>query len=51
MAQTITQTEFEKLPKNEQAFRWQLFIESKGYEKNISKKRLKELSEKFKVKL
>ena len=47
----IKQEDFEKLPANEQAFRWELFIESKGYEKNLTKKRIKEIAEKYKVKL
>jgi hypothetical protein len=47
----ITEKEFDKLPKNEQQFRWALFIESEGYEKNLSKKRIKEIADKFKVKL
>jgi len=47
----ITQTEFEKLPQNEQAFRWALFIESEGYEKNLSKKQIKKIAEKYQVKL
>jgi hypothetical protein len=45
MSKMITQTAFEKLPKNVQAFRWALFIESDGYRKNISKKRIKEIEE------
>jgi len=45
----ITQEEFEKLPMNEQMFRWQLFIESEGYQKNLTKKRIIELKKKFKV--
>ena len=45
----ITQEEFEKLPMNEQMFRWQLFIESEGYQKNLTKKRITELKKKFKV--
>lgn len=44
-------TWFEKLPKNEQSFRWELFIESNGYEKNLSKKRVKEIANKHNVKL
>lgn len=44
-----TQTEFEKLPKNEQSFRWALFIESEGYEKNLSKKRMQEIAKQFNV--
>lgn len=46
-----TQEEFEKLPQNEQAFRWALFIESEGYEKNLSKKQIKKIAEKYQVKL
>ena len=45
----ITQEEFEKLPMNEQIFRWQLFIESEGYAKNLTNKRIAELKKKFKV--
>jgi hypothetical protein len=45
----ITQQEFEKLPMNEQMFRWQLFIESQGYQKKLTKKRITELKKKFKV--
>ena len=47
----ITQSDFEKLPMNEQQFRWALFIESDGYAKNLSKKRIEEIAEKYKVKL
>lgn len=42
-------TEFEKLPENEQAFRWKLFVESEGYKKNLSKKRIKEIAQQYKV--
>ncbi len=45
----ITQQEFEKLPMNEQMFRWALFVESEGYQKNLTKKRITELKKKFKV--
>lgn len=45
----ITSEEFEKLPMNEQMFRWQLFIESEGYQKNLTKKRINELKKQFKV--
>lgn len=47
----ITQSEFEKLPMNEQEFRWALFIESEGYAKNLSKKRIEEIAQKFNVNL
>jgi len=43
------EVDFETLPKNEQAFRWALFIESEGYEKNVSKKRIKEIASKYGV--
>ena len=43
------QVEFETLPKNEQSFRWALFLESEGYKKNISKKRIKEIASKYGV--
>ena len=45
----MEQSEFEKLPQNEQAFRWALFIASEGYEKNLSKKKIKEIAEKYNV--
>ena len=43
------QVDFETLPKNEQAFRWALFIESEGYDKNVSKKRIKEIASEYGV--
>ena len=46
-----TQTEFEKLPENEQAFRWRLFVESNGYEKNLSKKQIKEIAKQYGVEI
>ena len=45
----MTQEEFEKLPKNEQSFRWALFLESEGYRKDISKKRIKEIGNQYGV--
>ena len=51
MENEITQTEFEKLPINEQQFRWALFIESDGYAKNLSKKIVEEIAQKFNVNL
>ncbi len=39
----MTQKDFEKLSKKEQDFRWALFIESNGHQKNISKKLINEL--------
>ena len=47
----VTQSDFEKLPKNEQAFRWALFVESNGYEKNLSKKQIEEIAKKYNVNL
>lgn len=43
--------QFEKLPKNEQAFRWELFILSDGYKKNLSDKKIKQIAKKHNVKL
>jgi hypothetical protein len=43
------QVDFETLPKNEQAFRWALFLESEGYKKNISNKAIKEIAGRFGV--
>jgi hypothetical protein len=51
MENKINLTQFEKLPKNEQDFRWALFIESNGHEKNLSKKRVKEIAEIHGVKM
>jgi len=41
------EVEFGTLPKNEQKYRWALFIESDGYEKRLTNKRVKELSDKY----
>jgi hypothetical protein len=46
----MTQTEFEQLPINEQKFRWALFLESDGYQKKVSKKRIDELKKEFNIK-
>ena len=35
--------EFEKLSIDEQNFRWALFLESNGYKKELSKKRINEI--------
>ena len=43
----MTQKEFEKLSKQEQRFRWALFIDSNGYEKTLSTKRINGLKEKY----
>ena len=45
----MTQTEFEKLPKNEQDFRWALFLESDGHQKLVSKKRIAQLKAEYSV--
>jgi hypothetical protein len=45
----MTQEEFEKLPQNEQEFRWALFRESEGYAKDVSKARIKEIAGKYGV--
>ena len=42
----ITQTEFEQLPKEEQNFRWALFLKSNGYAKNLSEEKIEELRQK-----
>ena len=47
----ISQTEFEKLPENEQAFRWKLFVESNGYQKDLSKKEIEEIAKQYGVTL
>jgi len=49
MENTITPSDFEKLPKNEQEFRWELFLVSEGYKKDLSKKQIKEIADKYKV--
>jgi len=46
----MTQQEFEQLPKNEQKFRWALFLESNGYEKTISDERIQQLKKEYGVK-
>ena len=44
---TISQQEFEKLPKAEQDFRWALFVESNGWEKPVSKTRIQQLRKQY----
>ena len=46
----MTQKEFEKLPKNEQKFRWALFLESDGYEKTVSSDRIEQLKKEYGIK-
>ena len=43
----MTQQEFEKLPKNEQQLRWAIFLESNGFEKELSKEKIEEIKAKF----
>ena len=50
-ADVIEQSKFEKLPKNEQKFRWDLFLESDGYKKNLSKTKIKEIAKNNNVNL
>jgi len=47
----ISQTEFAKLPENEQAFRWKLFVESNGYQKDLSKKEIEKIAKQYGVKV
>jgi hypothetical protein len=47
----MKQTEFEKLPKNVQDFRWALFLESDGYEKEINEVRIQQLAKEYGVDL
>lgn len=42
----MKQTEFEKLSKEEQNFRWALFLKSNGYEKNLSVEKIEKLRQK-----
>ena len=42
----ITQKEFEHLSKEEQNFRWALFLKSNGYQKNLSEQKIEELRQK-----
>ena len=43
----ITGDVFAKLPKNEQDFRWVLFLESDGYKKTISNDRIRQLKKEY----
>jgi hypothetical protein len=45
----ITQQEFEQLPKEEQNFRWALFMTSNGYTKVIPFETIRALREKYLV--
>ena len=46
----MTQTEFEKLPKEEQNFRWALFLKSNGHTRELIQKELDDLKLKYLVK-
>ena len=39
----ITDKEFKDLSKEEQNFRWALFLKSNGYEKNLSEEKIEQL--------
>jgi len=43
----VTENEFEKLPKEEQNFRWALFLKSNGYQKQLDSKVVEQLKEKY----
>jgi len=43
----ITQTTFEKLPKEEQNFRWALFLASNGHQKELTEDRIQEIRQKY----
>ena len=45
-----TQIEFEKLPKEEQNLRWALFLRSNGYNNDLTKQEIADLTVKFLVK-
>ena len=44
---TITATEFEQLTKEEQNFRWALFLASGGYQKELTEQRIQEIRQKY----
>jgi hypothetical protein len=46
----MTQTEFEKLPKEEQNFRWALFLKSNGHTRELIQKEINDLTLKYLVK-
>ena len=43
----MTQQDFEKLPKSEQQLRWAIFLESNGFEKELSKEKVEEIKAKY----
>lgn len=42
----MKQQDFEKLSKEEQNFRWALFLKSNGYRKNLSDEKVEQLRQK-----
>lgn len=42
----MKQQDFEQLPKEEQNFRWALFLKSSGYAKNLSEEKIEQLRQK-----
>lgn len=42
----MQQQDFEQLSKEEQNFRWALFLKSNGYAKNLSEQKIEELRQK-----
>jgi hypothetical protein len=44
---TMTQTEFEQLPKQEQNFRWALFLKSNGYERELTAQEFEKIRIKY----
>ena len=42
----MKQQDFEQLSKEEQNFRWALFLKSNGYAKNLSEEKIEELRQK-----
>ena len=42
----MKQQDFEQLSKEEQNFRWALFLKSNGYAKNLSEQKIEELRQK-----
>ncbi len=46
---TMTQTEFEQLPKQEQNFRWALFLKSNGYQRTLTAEEIEKIRIKYLV--
>jgi len=49
MNKTITEKQFEALPKAEQNFRWAVFLASNGYEKELTALQIDQLRERYVV--